>query len=73
MLEFPRSHSVAEDAVQSLLDFSMTGSAFGDIPFSLSPLTYQQFRETTGLSVTHLFSNAPAAAASLSELLSVSF
>ena len=61
-LDFPPMSSVIEGAPQASLFFGLTGAAVGDIPFSLSPLTYQQFRETTGQSVTDLFPDAPAAA-----------
>ena len=54
--------SVDENALESSLFFGMTGAAFEDIPFYLSPLTYQQFQEMTGQLVTGLFPDAPPAA-----------
>ena len=61
-LGFPSQVSVSEGAEQSFLFFGITGVAVGAIPFSLVPLTYQQFETMTGETVANLFGTFPPAA-----------
>ena len=60
-LAFPQTVSVTEGSAP-LTGFGIEGQAIEDIPFSLRPLTYQQFETQSGLIVTDIFSDVPAAA-----------
>ena len=53
---------VSEGAEDSFFGFGMTGVAVGVIPFSLIPLTYQQYETLTGKIVADLFDVIPPAA-----------
>ena len=53
---FPPQFSLNEASLSSLLFFGITGTAVGVIPFSLIPLTYQQFEDMTGDAVADVFS-----------------
>ena len=63
VLSFPLSQFVSEGVI-STLEYSIEGEALEDIPFSLLPLTYQQFETQSGLLVADIFSNVPTAASS---------
>ena len=53
---------VSEGAEDSFFFFGMTGVAVGVIPFSIIPLTYQQYETLTGKIVADLFDVIPPAA-----------
>lgn len=62
-LEIPLTFSVFEGAVQSFLRFGIIDTSVGTIPFTIEPLTYQQFQTRTGTLVQDLFTTVPLAAA----------
>ena len=67
---FPLDFSVQEGAEASGLRFGITGTAVDRVPFSLVPLTYQQFQGRTGQLVEDVFSGVPIPpAASIGETI----
>ena len=66
-LSFPQALFVTEINPQSL-DFFIEGLTTADIPFSLQPMTYQEFERRSGLIVAKIFPDVPNAA-TLSKLL----
>ena len=61
-LNFPTRVVVSEGAAVYLLPIGMTGVSVGVVPFSLVPLTYEQFETMTGETVANLFGTFPPAA-----------
>ena len=63
---FPSTFSISEgddgQDLQSSLLFNISGTSEDEVIFSLVPLTYQQFENITGQSVTSLFSSVPSPA-----------
>ena len=55
----PSTASVIERTESSPVFFSISGQALSTVPFSLTPLTYNQFETRTGLMVSDLFDNVP--------------
>ena len=58
---FPTTFSIFEGE-QAFLRYGITGTSEDEVIFSLVPLTYQQFENKTGQSVTSLFSSVPSPA-----------
>ena len=60
-LTYPQVVLTTEGSV-FYLRFSIEGQALDGIPFSLLPLTYQQFETLSGQRVADIFSDVPTAA-----------
>ena len=61
ILTYPQTELVTEGSIFDLR-FSIEGQAVDDVPFSLQPLTYQQFETLSGQRVANIFSDVPTAA-----------
>ena len=61
-LDYPSRVTISEGAAVYSLSIGMTGVSVDVIPFSLVPLTYQQFETMTGERVENLFDTFPPAA-----------
>ena len=68
VLSIPTTVSVTEGLL-SVLNFHIEGQAIEDIPFSILPLTYQQFETQTGLQPSDVFTDIPTPASSSKSIL----
>ena len=60
ILSFTDRHSLFEGTTTDIpFLFNIVGQAVEDIPFSLQSLTYQEFQDKTGQTVSSIFSDAP--------------
>ena len=66
-MSFPTTFSIFETVLANnvtdlFLEYGISGTAISTVWFSLVPLTYQQFENKTGQSVTSLISSVPSPA-----------